>query len=299
MKKKIALIAVALAVTIITVSAVFLTVYNPQPMATIKLPAGQPPQWQIAVSGNVEEQKTWTLEQISQMPLTEVTAAVNGENVTYNGVTLIDFCNKTGMLWDAGPIDITGTGGQRATVNVFQAWNSTAYPYYQEKNRIALVFVKNGQWMTDEDGGPVKLIAPYFSPNHQIEHVTEVNIGIWTISISGAVANPLTINKNNLSDFKEETVQAEFVPGDGKRTSNWTGLTLSNVLEKAGISDRAEKVTIVAIDGYVKNYTLTEVNEARMLIGYMENSGHFWQDQGGPYRLFCTTDKYKWAQFWV
>jgi DMSO/TMAO reductase YedYZ molybdopterin-dependent catalytic subunit len=153
--------------------------------------------------------------------------------------------------------------------------------------------------MTEENGGPVRLIAPYFSSGHQVEQVAEVRVGLWTISISGDVSNPLTLSSENLSDFKEETVQAEFVPGEGRRTSNWTGLTLKDVLQDAGVLPRAEKITIVAIDGYVKNYTLQEVEDANMLIGYAENGEHFWQDQGGPYRLFCTVDKYKWAQFWV
>ncbi len=299
MNRKIVVASVTLAIAVVALAAVIIVFYNPrpQPLAN-ELPDGEPPQWQIDVKGNVEEEKTWTLTEISKMPLTEVTTT-SGENATYRGVTLTDFCNKTGMLWDTGTIDVIGVDGKKATINIFQAWNSTAYPYYQDENRITLVFIKDGQWMTEENGGPVRLVAPYFSSEYQIEHVSEVRIGHWTISISGAVSNPLTISSKKLSAFQEETVQAEFVPGEGRRTSNWTGLSVLDVLQQAGMSYGAEKITIVAIDGYVKNYTLQEVEEAHMLIGYMENDNHFWQDQGGPFRLFCTVDKYKWAQFWV
>ncbi len=299
MNKKNALTTAAVVVAIIIFSAIIATFCNPQPAtATVKLPEGEPPQWQITVTGNVKEQKTLTLKQITQMPLNEVKAAVNGENATYQGVTLFDFCNNTDMLWDAGPIDVTGAGGQKATINIFQAWNSTTYPYYQNENRITLVFAKNGQWMTETDGGPVRLIAPCFASACQIEQVNEIHVGKWAISVSGAVSNPLSISSENLTSFQEETVQAEFAPSDGKRTSNWTGLSVASVLQAAG-SHGVEKVSFVAIDGYVKNYTFAEVEEAHMLIGYEENGQHLTQDAGGPYRLFCTVDKYKWAQFWA
>ncbi len=298
MNRRTAIISSAIIVVVVVLSAVLIAFYHPE-SAVNELPSGEPPQGQIEVTGNVAQEKTWSMDELAQMPLTTVRTVINGENVTCKGVALIDFCNKTGMLWDAGPIDITGSDGKKATLNIFQAWNSTAYPYYQYQNRITLAFIENDQWMSEENGGPVRLVSTYFASDYQVEHVTGVHVGVWTISISGAVSNPLTISSQNLTAFHEETVQAEFVPGEGRRTSNWTGLSVLDVLQTAGVSDRAEKVTIVAIDGYVKNYTLQEVEDAHMLIGYAENGNHFWQDQGGPFRLFCTTDKYKWAQFWV
>jgi DMSO/TMAO reductase YedYZ molybdopterin-dependent catalytic subunit len=299
MNKKIAIATTATIIVVVALSAILLAFYNPQ-SASFTLPSGEPPQGQIQVTGNVAQEKAWSINELAQMPLTTVKTMIDGENVTCKGVALIDFCNKTGMLWDSGPIEITGADGEKATLSTFQAWNSTFYPYYQDQNRITLVFIENDHWMTEENGGPVRLVSPYFSADYQVEHVTGVRLGIWTISVSGAVSNSLTISSQNLATFQEETVQAEFVPGDGtRRTSNWTGLPVLDVLRAAGMSDRAEKVTVRAIDGYEKNYTLQEIEDGHMMIGYGENGGHFWQDQGGPYRLFCTTDKYKWGQFWV
>ena len=148
-------------------------------------------------------------------------------------------------------------------------------------------------------GGPVKLIAPYFPNDYQVEHVSEVNIGYWTVTVSGAVANPITLSSQNMSTLQEVTVEAEFVPGDGKRTSNWTGLPIMDLLDAANKSYRAGKITVVAIDGYVKNYTFWEIEDSQMMLGYTENGEHFGQENGGPYRLFLPVDKYKWAQYWV
>jgi len=173
------------------------------------------------------------------------------------------------MLWDAGTIDIISIDGSKATMNIFQAYNSSAYPYYYNNNVMTLAFAKNGQWITNETGGPVRLIAPYFAAEYQVENVDEIHFNPWTISISGKVANPLVITRANLASFQSRTVYAEFAPSE-KRWSNWTGLPILDVLQVANVSSIAEKITIIAIDGYAKNYTLQQVEDGQMLIGYAE-----------------------------
>ena len=106
----------------------------------LTLPAGAIPQWQIEVTGDFSQEKTWTLNQISKMPLTDV--IVKSENATYCGVTLLEFCNTTGISWDAGPLNIIGEDGQSAGLNTYQAWNSTYFPYSYSYNVIILVFIK-------------------------------------------------------------------------------------------------------------------------------------------------------------
>lgn len=302
-KKQTKLVSAALIIVIVTVSITSIILYYPtgtplsEPQVT--LPDGNAPEWQIKVSGNVQQEKTWSLNEIAQMPLTRIIAEYNGKNATFEGVALADFCNKTGSLWDTGTINVKSTNGESASLNVFQAWNSTAYPYFKERNRIILAFILDGEWMTKETGGPIKLVTPSFGAEYQIESITEIDLQKWTITVSGAVTNPLTITSSNLTSFEQQTFHAAFVPGDGERVSDWTGLTMLQVLESAGMSDRAEKITVVAIDGYTKDYTLREVAKSNMLIGFEENGEHFSQDHGGPYRVFCPVEEYKWAQFWV
>jgi DMSO/TMAO reductase YedYZ molybdopterin-dependent catalytic subunit len=300
MKKKTVILATIM-VIVLLLAATFTAYYVMQgasPKKSSSLPAGEPPQGQIRITGDVEQEKTLTLKEISQMPLTNVTALINGENATYVGVPFYDFCNITGMQWDVGPIDIINTQGTKATLNIFQAYNSSAYPYYYTNNVITLAFVKNGQWITNETGGPLKLIAPYFAAGYQVENVAEVHFNPWTISISGEVTNPLVITRANLTSVPSTTVYAEFAPSE-KRWSNWTGLPILSVLQSANISDRAEKITIIAIDGYEKNYTLDQVSDGQMLIGYAENDSPLPHTQGGPFKLFAPTNQYKWAQYWV
>jgi DMSO/TMAO reductase YedYZ molybdopterin-dependent catalytic subunit len=298
MKKKTAILAAVIVVVLVVAS---FAVYFNLPLFSVdksSLPSGEPPQWQISITGDVKQEQTLTLKDLTQMPLTNVTAVINGENATYVGVPFYDFCNLTGLQWDVGPIDVVGADGAKATVNIFQAYNSSAYPYYYTNNVITLVFVKNGQWMTNETGGPVKLVAPYFSAEYQVNSVAEIRFKPWMMTITGEVANPLVITRANLTSYPSTTVYAEFAPSV-KRWSNWTGLPILDVLQIANMTSRAEKITIIAIDGYTKNYTLTQVLDGNMLIGYAENDQPLAHNEGGPYRLFAPTDKYKWAQYWV
>ncbi len=297
MNNKTKLLAAILA-TLIIIATVEIVFFYPSPSKS-QMPSGEPPQGQIRITGDIAEEKTLTVKEIvSQMPLTNVTATINGENATYVGVPFYDFCNRTGMLWDVGPVEVISVDGSKATLNIFQAYNSSNYPYYYNRNVIMLAYAKNGQWLTNETGGPLKLIAPYFSAEFQVGNVAEIHFKPWMVSISGKVANPLVIASANLSLLESRTVYAEFAPSV-KRWSNWTGLPILNVLQAANVSDRAETITVVAVDGYVKNYTLAQVEEGQMLIGYAENDQPLSHSEGGPFRLFAPTDQYKWAQYWV
>ena len=302
MKKTTAIICTIAAVALIlaaTFTAYYTLQTNSNPKTKIPTLSTEPPNGQVKVTGDFTQEKTLTIKQLSQMQLTNVTV-LGGDNSTYTGVTLIEFCNQTGLNWDAGPLNIIGASGHNATLNVFQAWNSTYYPYYYNNNVIVLAFIKDGQWLANESGGPVKLIAPYFSDEYQVPNVAEVHGSPWTVSVSGSVSNPLVITGENLTCVHPKTVHAEFRPGgEPSRTSDWTGLPILDVLQAANMSDRAETLTIVATDGYVKNYTLDQIKDGQMMIGYQENGQPLPTAQGGPFRLFAPTDQYKWGQYWV
>jgi DMSO/TMAO reductase YedYZ molybdopterin-dependent catalytic subunit len=289
MKTKIKILANALVLVIVV--AAFAAVF-------ILTAPNEPPQGTLKVTGNLQQEKTYTLKELTQMPMTNVTVAVNGENATYFGVDFYSFCNQTGMNWDVGPVEVISADGTKATLNIIQAYNSTHYPYRYNDNVIMLAYSKNDQWMTNETGGPLKLITPYFPNEYQVQNVAEIHFKPWTVMIAGKVANPIVLTSANLTSIQPKTVYAEFAPS-AKRWSNWTGLPILDVLQAANVSERADMLTITAVDGYVKNYTLAQVEEGKMMLGYAENDAPLMHTEGGPYRLFAPTDKYKWAQFWV
>ncbi len=291
--KKIALTTVAIVVIIIAIVASYYFMFSTQPSL---LPSGKPPQSQIKVAGEVTTEKTLTVEDLAQMPLANVTHTIKGETATYIGVTLLEFLNRTGAAWDTGLITVTAADGYSKVINLYQAWNSTQYPH----NEIILAFVKNGEWMTSENGGPVQLITPGLASAYNVKNVAELRLNAWPINVTGAVSNPLIITGENITDFETKTVQAAFAPGgEPQRTSEWTGVDLWAVLQTAGISETASKVTVTAIDGYAKDFTVAEVKDLGILIGYKENGEYFTPEMGQPFRLIVPNEEYKWGQYWV
>lgn len=291
--KIIAITAVAIAVVIISIVA---SNYIKASVQTGLLPAGAPPQWQIEVTEKGTAKTTLTVENLSQMPLTNVTNTINGETAMYIGVTLLEFLNRTGASWDTGLINAVSTGGDSKTVNLYQAWNSTQYPH----NEIILAFVKNGEWMTSSNGGPVQLITPGLASAYNIENVAELQLNACTINVSGAVSNPLVLTGENITAFETKTVQAAFASGgEPQRTSDWTGADLWDILQAAGVSETASKVTVAAVDGYAKEFTVAQVKAIGILIGYKENGEYFTPVDGQPFRLVVPDEEYKWGQYWV
>ena len=286
-------------ITVIIIAIVSVIYYlpgNSAQTATLILPAGTPPSAQLKISGNVDAEKTLTLADLSQMPLTSVTYTIKGETATYIGVTITELLNKTGASWDTGFINIIAGDGFKKTINTYQAYNSTQYP----GSEFILAFTKNGQWITNTTEGPLKLIVPGLVSNYNVKNVAEISLEPWTVTVNGEVNNPMTITGGNITNFEVKTVNAAFAPGgEAQRTSDWTGVTVSSILEDSGVASSATKITVVAIDGYSREFTLEQVYSTGMLLGYQENSAYLSPDDGQPFRLFVPTEEFKWGQNWV
>jgi DMSO/TMAO reductase YedYZ molybdopterin-dependent catalytic subunit len=291
-------ITVILTITVIIVAILGTAAYLTQTATPNQLPTGTPQNWQIKTTGDTEKPQTWNINDLTKMPLTDV--IVKSENTTYRGVTLSDFCNQTGTQWDAGPITVIGESSQNATLNIYQAWNSTTYAYNHQYNSIVLAFIKNGEWLSSQDGGPVKLVAPYFGSSHQISKVTEVNSQPWIVRVTGTIAHPIVLTGENLTSFNPQTVHGEFRPGgDPNRTSDWTGIPISDLIDAAQPTVNISRVSIVGVDNYTKTFTYAQVKAGEMMLGYQENAQPLPVSEGGPFRLFAPTDAYKWGQYWV
>jgi DMSO/TMAO reductase YedYZ molybdopterin-dependent catalytic subunit len=294
LKKATVTLTGAILVIVILATAVYLT----QTATPNQLPTGTAPNWQIKTTGDTEKPQTWSINDLAKMPLTDV--VVKSENATYRGVTLSDFCNQIGTQWAAGAITVSGISGQNATLNIYQAWNSTTYAYNRQYNNIILAFIKNGEWLSSQDGGPVKLIAPSFDSSYQIAQVSEVYSQPWIVRVTGNIAYPIVLTGENITAFQPQTVHGEFRPGgDPNRTSDWTGIPILDLVNAAHPAGNISKVTIVGVDNYTKTFTVAQVKAGEMMLGYQENSQPLPTSEGGPFRLFAPTDAYKWGQYWV
>ncbi len=293
--KKIILTAAIIAVIILALTASIYYLGGASAQSSL-LPAGEPPQVQLKITGDIAVEKTLTIKDLSAMPLTSVTHTIKGEKADYVGVSLLDLLNKTGASWDAGLINVISADGFNKTINLYQAYNSTQYA----GNEIILAIAKDGKWITDTSEGPLKLIAPGHASAYNVKCVAEVKLQPWTINVSGAVSNSLVLTGQNITNFETKTVQAAFAPGgEPQRTSSWTGTSLWSVLQASGISSSASKVTVTAIDGYSREYTVAQVKDLGVLIGYQENGAYLKPANGQPYRLIVPTEDFKWGQYWV
>jgi DMSO/TMAO reductase YedYZ molybdopterin-dependent catalytic subunit len=110
----------------------------------------------------------------------------------------------------------------------------------------------------------------------------------------------LVLTGSNITNYEVKTVTAAFAPGgEPQRTSDWTGVTLSSILQASGVSSGATKITVTAIDGYSREYTLAQVDSLGILVGYQENGAYLTNEDGRPFRLFVPAEDFKWGQNWV
>jgi DMSO/TMAO reductase YedYZ molybdopterin-dependent catalytic subunit len=294
--KKITFAVAIVAIIIVAIAASYYLMIPAQTAPNSLLPTGEPPQGQIKVTNIDATEKTLTIKDLTQMPLTNVTHTIKGETANYIGVTLLEVLNRTEAPWDAGLINIAASDGFHKTLNSYQAWNSTQYP----GSEIILAFVKNGQWITSSAGGPVELITPGLASSYNVKSVTQLQLEPWTINVSGAVSNPLVLTGRNITNYETETVQAAFASGgEPQRTSNWTGTSLWAILQAAGISNSASKITVGAIDGYTRDFTVAQAKDLNILIGFKENGEYFPPVMGQPFRLVVPVEDFKWGQNWV
>jgi len=287
--------AITLIVTALGISIYYLHGSIPQTSASL-IPQGNPPQAQLKITGSISAEKILTIADLTQMPITNVTSNITGETATYVGVTITQLLNSTGASWDTGAVQVIASDGFGRTITTYQAYNSTMYV----GKEFILAYAKDGQWITDSSEGPLKLITPGLADNYNIKCVAELNLQPWVLSVNGSVSHPLILTGGNITDYEVKTVNAVFAPGgDPQRTSDWTGVTLSSLLQASGVSSDAAKVTITAVDGYSKTFTVQQVQDTGMLIGYQENGEYLSPDGGQPFRLVIPTDEFKWGQYWV
>jgi DMSO/TMAO reductase YedYZ molybdopterin-dependent catalytic subunit len=81
---------------------------------------------------------------------------------------------------------------------------------------------------------------------------------------------------------------------------NYTGVLLSTLLQKAGVSPNATSVYIQASDGYATTLSMQDAMSPKTIIAYQKDGASLTplKDGGeGPFRLIVGTDQY--AQRWV
>ena len=119
----------------------------------------------------------------------------------------------------------------------------------------------------------------------------------WTLGVSGAVSNPLTLSYAELADMPQtdlSDILMEKSLGEDT-TGDWSGVTLDEILSEAGAGEYVS-ITAVAGDGYAIEISKDELQDA--IVALKEN-GEWIADSDpdhGPIRMVCP---YTPANRWV
>jgi DMSO/TMAO reductase YedYZ molybdopterin-dependent catalytic subunit len=111
----------------------------------------------------------------------------------------------------------------------------------------------------------------------------------WELQVSGDVASPLTLSYEDLTEMPQvelNDILMERSTGENVVT-NWSGVSVAEILREAGAPEVYTSVTAFAADGYAIEITSDELAEAIVAL----KDGREWiadaTPDKGPIRLVC------------
>lgn len=121
-----------------------------------------------------------------------------------------------------------------------------------------------------------------------------------TVKVAGEVTTPLTINATTLHQFKQVTVTRKDKEGETDHT--YTGVTLSDILKKAGVTmedalkgkNLTKCVLVNAADNYQVAFALAELDKNytdRIIILADTVDGKPLPQGEGPFRIIVQDEK--------
>jgi DMSO/TMAO reductase YedYZ molybdopterin-dependent catalytic subunit len=142
------------------------------------------------------------------------------------------------------------------------------------------------------------------TPNDQFFVVSigpapSINVSNWTLLIDGLVDHPLNLSYAQLTAMPNmtEAVTLDCVTGRSA-TAYWTGTSLDEVLNMAGVKGNATKVVFYCADGYSTDLTVSEASHSDVILAWGMNNVTLPVDQGYPLRVVVPNNfGYKWAKF--
>ena len=128
-------------------------------------------------------------------------------------------------------------------------------------------------------------------------------VPLGTLQITGQVNNPMNVTLSQLQTYTALTLQVTLTSSSqlsGNGVFNYTGVLLSTLLQKAGVSSNATSVYIEASDGYGTTLSMQDAMGQKTIIAYQKDGAALTPLKNGgegPFRLIIGADQY--AQRWV
>lgn len=139
-------------------------------------------------------------------------------------------------------------------------------------------------------------------PLYYVVHPNDVSVGY--VIIKGNVSHQLNMSISDLQAMPSTTITARLTSSGSPQENGvftYTGVTISSLLEKAGVAENATSAYVLATDSYGAVLTMKEIKEnPKIILAYMQD-GEMIKSQAdggwGPLRLVMGTDPY--ANRWV
>jgi DMSO/TMAO reductase YedYZ molybdopterin-dependent catalytic subunit len=111
----------------------------------------------------------------------------------------------------------------------------------------------------------------------------------YKLQVTGLVERPLTLSYSQIVAMPKTRLVRDFQCVTGWRVPDvpWTGVRLSDVLDRAGVKPEATALRFVSFDGaYTESLTLAQARRPDVIVAYELEDRQLSSDHGGPVRLY-------------
>jgi len=119
----------------------------------------------------------------------------------------------------------------------------------------------------------------------------QVDAASWRLTLSGMVERPYALTLPQLRALppvnQDETLTCISNPVGGGLIGNahWKGVSLSSLLERAGVQAGAVDVKLTCADGYTESFPIAKAMEPEVVLAYEMNGAPLTDSHGAPARL--------------
>ncbi len=152
-------------------------------------------------------------------------------------------------------------------------------------------FERNRKGLADKGINPDRLPpGQYLTERFPILHVGDVPTyepGEWTLNVFGMVDSPYTITLDELKAMPSvsPTFDIHCVTKWSKFDTTWTGVLVRDLLERAGVHNKAKYVMEHAESGYTTNIPLADITTEQAIVAYAFEGDEIEPIHGGPVRI--------------
>jgi len=116
------------------------------------------------------------------------------------------------------------------------------------------------------------------------------NVTTWRLKVTGMVDRPLSLSLDDLKAMSATSLVKDFQCVTGWRVQgvHWTGVLLSEILDRAGVTNGATALAFHSFDGAdTESLTLDQGRRPDVIVAYEMLGAPVTREHGGPVRLYC------------